>query len=331
MKAQILRQTKPVEQKPLEPADLPVPEPGPRQIRLQITACGVCHTDLHVVEGDLILPRLPIVPGHQIVGFVDALGREVTQFEEGDRAGAIWLYRTCGKCGFCKTNRENLCEKAEFTGFHADGGFAEYMVVDAAFAYPLPHDLPDEQAAPLLCGGVIGYRALRLSEVEPGQTLGLFGFGNSAHITIQVARHWGCSVFVFTRSPSHQKHAKELGAEWVGTADDAPPREIDAGIIFAPAGELVPKALKALGKGGTIALAGIHMSHIPEMPYDLIYGERCLRSVANSTRRDARELLQLAAEIPVRTDVTAFPLDEANEILLAMKESRFNGDAVLLP
>ena len=331
MRAQILRETRPVEQKPLEPADLPIPQPSPKQIRLKVSACGVCRTDLHTVEGDLDIPKLPVVPGHQVVGVVDALGGDVTQFKEDDRAGAIWLYRTCGKCGFCKTERENLCEEAEFSGFHADGGFAEYMVVDADFAYPLPHDLPDEQAAPLLCGGVIGYRALRLSEVKRGQTLGLFGFGNSAHITIQVARRWDCPVFVFTRSPSHQEHARRLGAEWVGTADGKPPRQVDAAIIFAPAGELIPKALKVLNKGGTIALAGIHMSNIPEMPYDLLYGERCVRSVANSTRQDARELLELAAEVPIRTDVTTFPLEEANEVLLAMKESRFNGDAVLLP
>lgn len=331
MRAQVLRETKPIEEDPLVLEDVPVPEAGPGQVRLKVTVCGACHTDLHTVEGDLDLPRLPVVPGHQVVGAVDALGEGVTEFKPGDRAGAIWLYRTCGECEYCRSDRENLCEGAEFTGLHADGGYAEYMVVDADFAYPLPIDLPDERAAPLLCGGVIGYRALRLSGAKEGGVLGLYGFGNSAHVTIQVARHLGCRVLVFTRSAEHQEHARELGAEWVGSAEDTPPSDIDSGIIFAPAGGLVPKALGVLNRGGTLALAGIHMSPIPEMPYSLIYGERTVRSVANSTRRDARELLELAADIPIRTDVTVHPLEEANEVLRAMKESHFTGGAVLRP
>jgi propanol-preferring alcohol dehydrogenase len=286
---------------------------------------------LHTVEGDLTLPKVPVTPGHQVVGVVDAMGEGVVNFRLGQRAGTVWLYRTCGKCHYCLSDRENLCVQAEFTGFHADGGYAEYMVVDADFAYPLPPGLSDVETTPLLCGGVIGYRALCLSEVKPGEVLGLYGFGNSAHITIQVARHWGCHVFVFTRSPNHQQHARALGAEWVGRAEDVPPEGLDSAIIFAPAGGIVPEALRVLNPGGTIALAGIHMTNIPEMPYELLYGERTVRSVANSTRQDVIELLDLAAEIPIHTEVTVFPLSQANEVLLAMKESRFNGDAVLIP
>lgn len=331
MRAQILDRPQSIDALPLRWGEAPLPEPTPGQIRLRVRACGVCHTDLHTVEGDLLLPRLPIVPGHQVVGAVDKLGEGVTAFREGDRAGAVWLHRTCGKCRYCRSGRENLCEQAQFTGLHVDGGYAEFMVVDAEFAYHLPVDLPDAEVAPLLCGGVIGYRALRLAEVQPGQTLGLYGFGNSAHITIQVARAWGCQVFVFTRSPVHQEHAYSLGAAWAGSADQEPPEPIDAGIIFAPAGELVPKALRVLQSGGTLALAGIHMSPVPALPYTLLYGERTVRSVANSTRQDARELLALAASLPIHTDVTVFPLEEANAVLSALKMSGFKGDAVLAP
>jgi len=331
MRAQILDRPQPIDALPLRWGEAPLPEPAPGQIRLRVRACGVCHTDLHTVEGDLSLPRLPIVPGHQVVGAVDKAGEGVTAFCEGDRAGAVWLHRTCGRCRYCRTGRENLCERAQFTGLHVDGGYAEFMVVDAEFAYRLPATLPDAEVAPLLCGGVIGYRALRLAEVQPGQTLGLYGFGNSAHVTIQVARAWGCQVFVFTRSPVHQEHATSLGAGWVGSADQEPPEPIDAGIIFAPAGELVPKALRVLRSGGTLALAGIHMSPVPSLPYSLLYGERTVRSVANSTRQDARELLALAASLPIHTDVTVFPLEEANAVLSALKASGFKGDAVLVP
>lgn len=331
MRAQVLRNPTEISARPLVLESRPKPKIDRGQILLRVTACGVCHTDLHTVEGDLTLPKLPLTPGHQVVGIVETVGEEVTEFEIGQRAGAVWLYRTCGSCDYCRSGRENLCEQAQFTGFHADGGYAEYMVVDADFAYHIPVSLPDAEVTPLLCGGVIGYRALRLSEIKPGQTLGLYGFGNSAHITIQIARHWGCRVFVFTRSAGHQAHARELGAEWVGRAEEPPPSGLDSAIIFAPAGELVPAALRALNPGGTIALAGIHMSPIPEMPYALLYGERTVRTVANSTRQDVVELLALAAEIPIRTDVTIFPLEQANEVLLAMKESKFKGDAVLIP
>ena len=331
MRAMVLHEPKDITQKPLQLEDIPVPEPAPGQIRIKVLACGVCHTDLHTVEGDLPLPKLPLVPGHEVVGVVDKLGEGVTRFSLGDKAGAVWLYRTCGQCKFCRSGRENLCENAMFTGYHVDGGYAEYMVVDEDFAYHLPTNLPDSEIAPLMCGGVIGYRAFVLSEAKPGQVLGLYGFGNSAHITIQVARHLGIRVFVFTRSPGHQQHALELGAEWVGRAEDTPPEGIDSAIIFAPAGPIVPQALRVLNPGGTIAMAGIYMTPIPEMPYDLLYFERTLRSVANSTRQDAIELLKLAEEIPIHTTVTTFPLEEANEVLQAMKESRINGDAILIP
>ncbi len=331
MRAMVLHDPKDITQKPLRLEDVPVPEPAPGQIRIKVTACGVCHTDLHTVEGDLPLPKLPLIPGHEVVGVVDKLGDGVTRFSLGDKAGAVWLYRTCGTCKYCRSGRENLCENAMFTGYHADGGYAEYMVVDEDFAYHLPRNLPDPELSPLMCGGVIGYRAFVLSEAKPGQVLGLYGFGNSAHITIQVARHLGIRVFVFTRSPGHQQHALELGAEWVGRAEETPPEGIDSAIIFAPAGPIVPQALRVLNPGGTIAMAGIYMTPIPEMPYELLYFEHTLRSVANSTRQDAIELLKLAEEIPIHTTVTTFPLEKANEVLQAMKESKINGDAILIP
>jgi propanol-preferring alcohol dehydrogenase len=325
----ILEKPRPVVEQPLSDCDLPIPEPGPEEIRLRVRACGVCHTDLHTVEGDLPLPKLPVVPGHQIVGVVDAVGERVDQFAIGDRVGMPWLHSTCGVCDYCAGGKENLCDSAQFTGLHADGGYAEYTIAQAKFSYALPDGFPDLQAAPLLCAGIIGHRALRLSEAEPGCTLGLYGFGASAHVTIQVARHLGCEVCVFTRSKDHQKHAEELGALWVGRASDTPPKEMDSAIIFAPAGALVPEALRVLRKGGTLALAGIHMSPIPQIDYTLIYGERTVRSVANSTREDAEGLLKLAAEIPIRTDVETFPLSEANHVLQRLKRADIRGAAVL--
>jgi propanol-preferring alcohol dehydrogenase len=325
----VLRAPRPAEENPLLLTELPLPEPAPGQIRLQVRACGVCHTDLHLVEGEIALPKLPVVPGHQIVGRVDALGDGVTRFALGDRAGVPWLFSTCGECDYCRRGLENLCDNARFTGQHADGGFAEYMVVPAAFAYPIPEGFPAEQAAPLLCAGVIGYRSLRLSEIELSGRLGLYGFGASAHVTIQIARHWGCEVYVFTRSEEHQRHARELGAAWVGQAQDTPPCELDSAVTFAPAGWLVPEVLRVLRKGGTLAINAIHMSPIPEMPYDLLYGERTVRSVANSTRQDAEELLRLAAEIPIRTSVERYPLADANSVLQRLKGRQIQGAAVL--
>ncbi len=324
-----LAHPQPIDRQPLAPIERPIPDPGAGDIRIRVRACGVCHTDLHIVEGDIHHPRLPIVPGHQIVGVVDVRGPAATRFRDGDRVGVPWLYSTCGRCQYCLSGRENLCETARFTGYHVDGGYAEYVIAPEAFAYRLPDGFDELQAAPLLCGGVIGYRAVRLSEIKPGQRLGLYGFGASAHIAIQVARHWGCEVYVFTRSEEHRQHARQLGAAWAGRAEETPPALVDSSIIFAPAGSLVPEALRALRPGGTLALAGITMSPIPQMAYDLMYRERTLRSVANATRRDAEELLSLAAEIPIHTDVEAIPLEQANAALLRVKRSQVNGALVL--
>ena len=331
MKAMLLRETKPAEQRPLELADWPLPEPGPGEVRLAVRVCGVCRTDLHTVEGDLPLPKLPLVPGHQVVGVVEARGEGATRFATGQRVGVPWLHRTCGECEFCRRGLENLCQDAQFTGLHADGGYAEAMLVPQDFAYPIPEGFSDVEAAPLLCAGIIGYRALRLSEVQPGQRLGLYGFGGSAHVTIQVARHWGCQVYVFTRSEGHRRLARELGAMWVGGAEDTPPAKMHGSIIFAPAGGLVPEALRVLERGGTLSLAGVTMTPIPELDYDrLLYWERTVRSVANFTRQDAEELLQVAAEIPIHTTVQTLPLEAANEALLALKRSEIDGAGVLV-
>jgi len=329
MKAMRLKEAKPIEENPLELVDVPPPSPGPDEILIRIRACGVCHTDLHTVEGDLPLPKLPLFPGHQIVGIVEQVGEKVTTFREGDRVGVPWLYWTCGQCTFCRRGKENLCEKAQFTGYHVHGGYAQYVVAPERFSYAIPEGFSDVKAAPLLCAGVIGFRALRLSEVQPGQRLGLYGFGASAHVTIQVAVHWGCEVYVFSRTEEHRRLAQELGAVWTGQAQDTPPQKIDSAIIFAPAGWLVPEALRVLEKGGTIALAGIHMTPIPEMKYELIYHERTVRSVANSTRKDAEDLLRLAGEIPIRTEVEIFSLEEANRALQILKRGHIRGAGVL--
>jgi alcohol dehydrogenase, propanol-preferring len=331
MRAMLLEQARPAEDSPLALRDLRTPQPGPDEIRVRVRACGVCHTDLHTVEGDLPLPRLPLVPGHQIVGVVEAAGGQVRQFREGDRVGIPWLYSTCGKCDYCLKGLENLCESARFTGYHVDGGYAEATVVGASFAYSLPKTFQDAEAAPLLCAGIIGYRALRLSNVQPGERLGLYGFGASAHIVLQLARHRGCEVYVFTRTESHRELARRLGAVWVGGSEDQPPHPLDSAVVFAPVGELALDALRALRKGGTVALAGITMTPIPQIDYDsLLYHERILRSVANSTREDARALLQLAAEVPIQVEVETFKLDQANQALQALKQSKIHGAGVLM-
>jgi propanol-preferring alcohol dehydrogenase len=331
VKAMLLEFPGPVASSPLKLVDLPPPVPGPGQIVIQVSHCAVCHTDLHTVEGELPLERLPVIPGHQVVGQVVDQGPGVLNFQPGDRVGLAWLFKTCGTCRFCLGGQENLCESAEFTGLHRDGGFAEQVVADADYVYPLPEDFPGESAAPLLCAGIIGYRALRLAEIKPAGRLGLYGFGASAHIAIQVARHWGCEVLVFTRSPGHQRLARELGAVWVGQAQDTPPTKLDAAIIFAPAGGLVPEALRVLDRGGTLALAGIHMSAIPSLEYNLhLYFEKTVRSVTASTRQDGRELLELAAQIPIRPEVKLFPLAEANQALKLLKAGEIDGAAVLV-
>ena len=329
MKAMRLSRAQPVEQNPLELLDLPAPIPGPDEVRLRVEACGVCRTDLHIIEGDLSLPKLPLVPGHQIVGIVDRVGEGVTRFRIGDRLGIPWLFSTCCQCAFCQRGQENLCDVARFTGYHMDGGYAEFVVAPEAFVYPLPAGFSASEAAPLLCAGVIGLRALRQSNIKPRGRLGLYGFGGSAHIAIQVAIHWGCEVFVFTRSEEHRALARQLGARWTGRAEDDPPGRLDSAVIFAPVGRLVLEALRVLGKGGTIALAGITMTPIPELDYGLLYQERSIVSVANSTRQDVLDLLQLAADLPIRTEIQTFPLDEANHALHLLKESRFRGAGVL--
>ncbi len=329
MRAMVLYAPKPIEERPLVEATLPDPVPGSGQVRLRVRVCAVCHTDLHTVEGDLRLPRLPIVPGHQIVGVVDALGPGAGRYRIGDRVGVGWLSSIEGECEFARRGQENLCPNARFTGLHVDGGYAEYALADERYAFPIPEGFSDLEAAPLLCAGIIGYRSLRLSEVRPGDRLGLYGFGASAHIAIQVARHWGCRVFVFSRGEEHRRLARELGAEWTGLAEEHPPAPLDASVIFAPAGRLVPLALGHLRPGGTLAINAITMSPIPEFPYDLLYYERTVRSVTNYTRQDAEEFLRLAAEVPVRTQVEVFPLGEANEALERLKHGRIQGSAVL--
>ncbi len=329
MRAMLLRASGPVERDPLEAVDLPAPVPGTGEVRLKISACGLCHTDLHEVEGELPPPKLPVIPGHQIVGVVEARGDGARRFAVGERVGVPWLHSTCSACAACRRGDENLCDGARFTGYHVAGGYATHAVVREAFAYRLPDGLTDAQAAPLLCAGIIGYRALCLADVKPGERLGLFGFGASAHIAIQVARFWGCEVWVFTRAPEHRALAKVLGASWVGSADAEAPGLLDRAISFAPAGSVIPLALAKLRKGGTLALAGIHLDRVPEMPYTLLYGERTLRSVTASTRRDAEALLDLAARIPIKTEVEVFPLEEANAALQRLKASRIRGAGVL--
>ncbi|MCZ6625198.1 MAG: zinc-dependent alcohol dehydrogenase family protein [Deltaproteobacteria bacterium] len=330
MLAALLRTPKPIDENPLILTDIPIPLPGQHEVRIRVHTCGMCHTDLHTAEGDIPLPKLPVIPGHQIVGVVQACGRKARRFREGDRVGVPWLRYACGQCHYCKNGNENLCNNAEFTGLQADGGYAEFAIVNEAFAYSLPKDFLDHQAAPLLCAGVIGYRALRLSEIRSGERLGLFGFGASAHIVIQIARHWNCEVYVFTRSSEHQRHARALGAAWVGQAEDSPPEKLESAIIFAPAGRLVLDGLRVLDKGGTVVLAGITMTPIPEIDYgSLLYHERKLRSVANATRRDAQALLELATEIPIRTEVEIFSLSQINRALQKLKQSRIRGAGVI--
>ena len=330
MQAMVLEFPAPVSTNPLHLMELPPLLPGPGEVLVKVNYCGVCHTDLHIVEGELPLVRLPLIPGHQVVGHVAELGPRTERFRVGDRVGVGWLQWACGQCNFCRNGLENLCEQAQFTGFHRDGGYAQMMVAPTSFAYRLPENFPDLAAAPLLCAGIIGYRALKISNIKPSGRLGLYGFGGSAHIAIQVARHWNCEVFVFTRGSGHQELAKELGAAWVGQAQDNPPAALDSAIIFAPAGNLVPEALRALNKGGTLALAGIYMSQIPALDYEKhLYYEKSIRSVTASTRQDGEELLQLAAAIPIRTQTEQFPLAEANLALQLLKAGKINGAGVL--
>jgi propanol-preferring alcohol dehydrogenase len=315
--------------KPLRLAELPVPEPGPGEVLIRVSACGVCRTDLHIIDGELAGPKLPLVPGHQIVGRLAGLGRDVKSFAIGDRVGVPWLGSTCGSCRYCRSGRENLCDLARFTGYQRDGGFAEFAVADSRFTFPLPGGFPDLQAAPLLCAGLIGYRSLVLA--GDGERLGIYGFGAAAHIVTQVARWQGRRVFAFSRQGDDEarRFALDLGAVWAGGSLEMPPEELDAAIIFAPAGELVPAALRAVAKGGVVVCGGIHMSDIPQFPYGILWGERMVRSVANLTRRDGEEFLALAPRVPVVTAVTVYPLEEANRALADLRKGAFSGAAVI--
>ncbi len=314
---------------PLRLVDLPVPEPGPGQVLVRVRACAVCRTDLHVVDGDLLHPSLPLVVGHEIVGRVERPGPGVERFARGARVGIPWLGWTCGACRYCLSGRENLCDRARFTGYQIDGGYAEYTVADARFCFPLPPEFGDTEAAPLLCAGLIGYRSLRMA--GDAERLGIYGFGAAAHIVVQVALHQGRAVYGFTRpgDEAGQRFARELGAVWAGGSDRLPPDPLDAAILFAPAGELVPAALRATAKGGTVVCGGIHMSDIPSFPYDILWGERGVRSVANLTRRDAEEFLALAPRVPVHVTVSTYPLERANEALADLRAGRIRGAAVL--
>jgi len=329
MRAAVLERPAPAADGPLAVTSRPDPVPAPGELLLRVEACAVCRTDLQICEGDIEARRLPVIPGHQAVGTVEALGEGVEGWRPGDRAGVAWLAGVCGHCSRCDSGRENLCEAAAFTGWDRDGGYAERLTVRAAFAHPLPASLDPVEAAPLLCGGIIGYRALRLSGIEPGGRLGLYGFGASARLALQVSTHWGCDVFVATRSARDRERALALGAAWAGATHDPPPVPLDAAVTFAPAGEVVVAALKAIDRGGTVAVNAIHLDRIPEFPYEHLWWERSLRSVANFTRRDAREFLALAAEISIRTETQVYPLDDANRALADLAAGRVGGAAVL--
>jgi alcohol dehydrogenase, propanol-preferring len=327
MRAMVLERAK----TPLVPRELATPEPDVGQVLVKVGACGVCRTDLHVVDGELTAPKLPLVPGHEIVGRVAAVGRDVSRFADGDRVGIPWLGWSCGQCRFCREGRENLCADGRFTGWTVDGGYAEFAVVSARWAHRVPDAFSDEEATPLLCAGIIGYRALTVSGIRPGGRLGLYGFGGSAHIAIQVARHRGCEVFVCTRDAAHRDLARKLGASWVGGTDEPPPAKFDAAILFAPAGSIVPAALDALDWGGTLAVAGIHLSEIPPLEYERhLFHEKVLRCVTANTREDAEGLLREAAEIPIRTHTRSYALEDANEALLALREDRLGAAAAVL-
>ncbi len=325
----VLTSPAPIDRSPLAAETRKDPTPGEGELLVRVGACGVCRTDLQLCEGDLKPRALPVVPGHQIVGRVEAVGPGVHGWRAGDRAGIGWLASACGRCVHCRAGRENLCEDARFTGWDRDGGYATHVVVRADFAFVLPANLSDLDAAPLLCGGVIGYRALERSGIKPGGTLGLYGFGASALLAIQVARHWGCRVFVCTRSDAERERARALGAAWVGAYDDAPPAPLDAAVTFAPSGDVVVAALRATARGGTVAINAIHLDRIPQFSYDLLWLERNLVSVANYTRDDARAFLALASAIPVRTQVDAFPLGDANVALARLARGEIRGAAVL--
>jgi alcohol dehydrogenase, propanol-preferring len=331
MKAMVLHACASVETAPLRWLEVPDPEPGDREVRVRVSTCGICRTDLHVIECELPFPGHPVIPGHQIIGTVDRLGPGAGRFKTGQRIGIAWLRHTCGKCVYCRAGRENLCENARFTGYHAPGGYAEYAAVHEDFAYLIPDIFTNTEAPPLLCAGIIGYRSLKRSQLRPGESLAIYGFGSSAHIVLQIALHMGCKVYVCTRGPKHRELAARLGAEWVGENAHEIPVETDSAIIFAPAGMLVPQALSRLRKGGTLALAGIYMTDIPQMNYENhLFYEKNVHSVTANTREDGIELLRIAAEIPIRPQVEVFSLAGANEALIRLKEDKIEGSGVLV-
>ncbi len=329
MKACLLNAPARIETNPLQFKDVPIPNPKKGEVLVRVHACGVCRTDLHVIEGELPPRKSPVIPGHQVVGVIEKQGEVASRYAIGARVGVAWLHHTDGVCEYCRRSEENLCDNPTFTGYSVDGGYAEYVVAPEEFVYAIPNGFHDEQAAPLLCAGIIGFRCLRLSGIKSGGRLGFYGFGAAAHVAIQVARYWNATVYASTRDARHQKLALELGAAWAGGTLDAPPEKLDAAIVFAPAGEIVPAALAALRKGGVLVLGGIHMSPIPSFSYDLLYQERMIRSVANNTRKDGEDFLRIAAEIPIRMHTQVYPLSEANRALNALKNDAIEGAAVL--
>jgi propanol-preferring alcohol dehydrogenase len=329
MKACLLEHPAPIETNPLKYVEVQRPDPAPGQVLIRVSCCAVCRTDLHVVEGELAPRKSPVIPGHQVVGVVETAGEDSRRFPKGSRVGVAWLHHVDGTCPYCRRGQENLCDNPEFTGYTENGGYAEYIVAPEDFVYAMPEAFSDEQAAPLLCAGIIGFRSLRLTGIKPGERLGFYGFGAAAHLAIQVARHWNVEVYASTRDVRHQRLAMDLGAAWAGGTFAEPPEKLDAAIIFAPAGEIVPAALKALRKGGTLVLGGIHMSPIPSLDYNLLYQERVIRSVANKARHDGVDFLRVAAEIPISTRVQMFRLSEANKALNALKNDAIPGAAVL--
>lgn len=331
MRAMLLHQTAPIESSPLRLVNFPEPTPGLGEVRVKVRCCAICRTDLHIIEGDLKEARRPVIPGHQIVGMVDEVGEECDRLKPGDRVGVAWLQHTCGRCRFCCAGRENLCDHSVYTGYHEHGGYAEYVVVPEAFAYRIPQAFTDFDASPLLCAGIIGYRSLQRSRLRDGGSLALYGFGSSAHVVLQIARHRGCEVYVVSRGERHRQLAARLGAAWVGRTAESLPAQVESAIIFAPAGELVPAALDRLDKGGTLALAGIHMSEIPSLNYDAsLFYERDIHPVTANTRSDGCELLEEAAQIPIRPQITTYPLKDANRALQDLKADRINGTGVLV-
>ena len=331
MKAMVLPEIAPIETSPLQLREVPTPEPGAGEVRIKVACCAICRTDLHVIEGELPRRRMPVIPGHQVVGVVDALGPDCQRLQVGQRVGIAWLRHTCGVCEFCTSGRENLCGEQRFTGYHADGGYAEFAVVPEEFAYEIPGVFSDVEAAPLLCAGIIGYLALRRSKLASGGSLWIFGFGSSAHVVIQIARHRGCRVFVVTRGEGHRALARGLGAVWVSESTAGMPEMVESAIIFAPAGELVPAALSVLKKGGTLSIAGIYLTTVPPLDYEThLFYEKNVRSVTANTRGDGRELLIEAAQIPIRPHTTTYPLAEANRALQDLKADRINGTGVLM-